>query len=243
MPSWLSAEHVNALVDGVILTVVLAVGTGAVAFVLGVAAAMMRLSGSALLRTLGGTFVEVFRNVPALIQIIFWAFAFPSLFPAEVRPEIFFDNLVWDRLGSITGLPLPYYAVAACIGLVMNTGAHLAELFRAGVGTIPASRVAAARTLGAGRWTVFWTIILPDGVRAAYPAIATRLVHNMKNTALVSFVAVPDLFHAMQGAISESFRATELLTLTAIVYLALAGLFGAALRVVDVRLHRGRGHV
>ena len=75
---------------------------------------------------------------------------------------------------------------------------------------------------------------------ASWPAITTRLVHNLKNTALVSFVAVPDLFSAMQGAISESFRATELLTLTAIVYLGLTLGFSAILGRVDVALHRGR---
>lgn len=90
---------------------------------------------------------------------------------------------------------------------------------------------------------MFWHVLLPDAVRAAFPAITTRLVHNMKNTALASFVAVPELFHAMQAAITESFRATEFLTLTAVMYLALAMAMAALARLVDRRLYRGRHRV
>ena len=242
-PDWLTSDIVDALVRGVVVTVTLAVVTGVLAFVVGVATGMARMSRSAALRKPAGAFIEVFRNVPALIQIIFWAFAFPSVFPPDRRRTIFFDNAFWDAITDLTGLLLPYYVVAACTGLVMNTGAHLAELFRAGAGTIPSERVEAARSLGAGRWAVFWMIVLPGALRASWPAITTRLIHNLKNTALVSFVAVPDLFNAMQGAISETFRATELLTLTAAAYVALAALFSALLRQVDVRLHRGRARV
>jgi polar amino acid transport system permease protein len=90
---------------------------------------------------------------------------------------------------------------------------------------------------------VFWSILLPDGVRAGFPAMTTRLIHNMKNTALVSFVAVPELFHAVQASITETFRATELLTLAAVMYLALAMAMSGVLRQIDQLLHRGRGRV
>ncbi|NOX31495.1 MAG: ABC transporter permease subunit [Actinobacteria bacterium] len=198
------------------------------------------MSGSRFVRLGAGAFVEVFRNIPALIQIIFWAFAFPSLFGADVRRAVFFDNVLWDAVRTLTGIPIPYYAVAASVGLVLNTGAHLAEIFRAGAGSVPNQDVEAATMLGAGRWLVLSSIVIPGALRSSFPAITTRLIHNLKNTALVSLVAVPDLFHAMQGAISESFRATELLTLTALSYLVLTAGLARLLALVDVRLHRGR---
>ncbi len=243
MSGWLDAHTARVLVDGLVVTVGLTVVTSVLAFAIGVGVGMLRLSGTRATRVAGATFVEVFRNVPALIQIIFWAFAFPSVFPAGARRTIFFDNPFWEVAGKATGVPLPYYAVAACIGLVMNTGAHLAELFRAGVGTLPSERIDAARSLGAGRWTVFWSFLLPDGVRAAFGAISTRLIHNMKNTALASFVAVPELFHAMQASITASFRATELLTLAAVVYLGLSVAMSGLLQQIDRVLHRGRSRV
>ncbi len=243
MIDWLTPETLNLLAHGVAVTIVLTLITSASSFVVGVVIGTLRLTDNRPLRLGAGAFVEVFRNIPALIQIIFWAFAFPSLFPQAARQAIFFDNAVVNWLGAVTGLSLPYYAVAACIGLVLNTSAHLAELFRAGVGTIPKEHVDAARTLGAGRRAVFWAILLPGGVRAAFPAITTRLIHNMKNTALVSFVAVPDLFHAVQGSITRSFRAIEFLTLAAVLYLLLAAAMSVLLRQIDIRLHRGRGRV
>jgi polar amino acid transport system permease protein len=243
MTEWLTPETRDLLADGLMVTVVLTLITSVASFVVGVAVGTLRLTDNRVLRYSAGGFIEVFRNIPALIQIIFWAFAFPSIFSADVRRAIFFDNFLVDGLGALTGLSVPYYGLAACLGLVLNTSAHLAELFRAGVGTLPREQVDAARSLGAGRRAVFWTILLPDGVRAAFPAMTTRLIHNMKNTALVSFVAVPELFHAVQASITETFRATELLTLAAVMYLALAMAMSGVLRQIDQLLHRGRGRV
>ena len=243
MVDWLTADTLALLARGVAVTVALTLITSVISVVVGVVIGTLRLTDNRPVRVGAGAFVEVFRNIPALIQIIFWAFAFPSVVPQAARQAIFFDNAVVDWLGTVTGLSLPYYAVAACLGLVLNTSAHLAELFRAGVGTLPNQHVDAARTLGARRRTVFRTILLPGGVRAAFPAITTRLIHNMKNTALVSFVAVPDLFHAVQGSITSSFRATEFLLAAAVLYLLLSAAMSLLLRQIDVRLHRGRARV
>ena len=216
--------------------------TSLTSLAVGVTAGALRLAGNRLARGIAVAFVEVFRNVPALIQIIFWAFAVPGMFPQGLRTQLFFDNALMRSLEAVTGLSLPYYAIAACVGLTLNTGAHLAELFRAGVGTLPRQQVDAARLLGAGTMNVFWMVILPGGIRGAFPAMTTRLIHNLKNTALASFVAVPELFQAVQGSITRTFRAVELLTLAAVMYLLLSIAMAALLRNVDVRLHRGRAY-
>lgn len=240
MGDWLDADTVRALGQGLIITVGLTIITSALALVIGIGTGTLRLHPRRVVSGTAGAFVEVFRNVPALIQIIFWAFAFPSFFPAGLRRTIFFNNALWDWLADLTRIPLPYYGVAACVGLVLNTGAHLAEIFRSGVGTLSNDLVDSARSLGAGRWAVFRTLLLPGGVRASFPAITTRLVHNMKNTALASFVAVPELFHEMQASINQSFRASELLLLAAGMYLVLGWMMSTGLRHVSAQLHRGR---
>ncbi len=242
MSDWLTPEIVDLLVKGLTLTIVLTIITSVTSFIVGVTVGTLRLSANRLLRRAAVVFVEVFRNIPALILIIFWAFAFPSLFPESIRAWIFFDNpfMVW--LQGVTGLALPYYALAVCLSLTLNTGAHLAELFRAGVGTLPRDRIESARLLGAGGALLFVTMLLPGGVRASFPAMTTRLIHNMKNTALASFVAVPELFQAVQASVTRSFRAIELLTLAALAYLVLATLMAVLLRRVDVWLHRGRAY-
>ncbi len=240
IPDWLDAELVAVLARGALFTVGLTIITTAAASAIGLWWGVVRLTGTATAQRFVGAAISVFRNVPALIQIIFWAFAVPNLFPTELRRTLFFANPVADGLGAITGLPLPYYGVAAALGLTLNTSAYVAELFRAGAATIPAPRLEVARTLGADPRHVTRTILVPDAVRAAFPAIATRLIHNMKNTALASFVAVPELFHEMQATITKTFLASEMLLLTAVLYLALTGSMTLALRYVERHLNHGR---
>ena len=240
VPDWLTAELSSEIARGVVVTVVLTVLTSLTSFAVGLAAAIGRRSRRRRRRWVAATFVEIFRNVPALILLIFFAFAVPNVFPADLRRQIFFDNPVVDAVGSITTLPLPYYGIAAIIALTANTGAHLGEVIRSGRDAVPAARAEAARSLGASRWTAYATVVIPDGLRIAFPGIINRLVHNLKNTALVSFVAVPDAFQEIQAAITKTFEATELLVFAAVLYLALATLLEFGLRRIESLLWRGR---
>jgi polar amino acid transport system permease protein len=235
---WLAVETFRLLLQGLTLTVALTAVTSLLALASGVGVGTLRLSERRWLRWLAAAYVDIFRNVPALVLIIFWAFALPNLFPAASRRAIFFDNGLMDRLGELSGLSIPYYLLAAALALTLNTSAYLAELFRAGVGTIAQEHVDAARSLGASKWVVFVRILLPQGLRAAFPAVSTRLIHNMKNTALAAFVATPEFFHNTQTAISRSFRAVEFLSLAAVVYLGLSFSFASLLRWVEGRMDR-----
>ncbi len=237
---WLTGEVIATLAAGVAVTLVLTIITSALSLLIGVSVGTLRLSATATIRWPATAFVEVFRNVPALIQIIFWAFAVPNLLPIDLRRDLLFDNAVMDALGAVTGLPIPYYGLAAVLGLSLNTAAHLADVFRSGVGAIPVEQLESVRTLGADRRAAFRALVLPSALRTSFPAISTRLIHNFKNTALASFVAVPELFHEIQASITETFLATEFLVLAALIYLSLSWLLTLGLDLVDARLHRGR---
>lgn len=240
MPDWLTGELSGEIAQGVAVTIALALITTVSSFVVGLAAAIGRRSRRNWARPIAGTFVEIFRNVPALILLIFFAFAVPNVLPADLRRTIFFDNWFIDLVATITTLPLPYYALAAATALTVNTGAHLAEILRAGMDAVPQSRIDTARSLGATARTAYFTVTIPDGLRIAFPGVINRLVHNLKNTALVGFVAVPDAFQEIQGAITKTFEATELLIFAAVLYLALATLLEFGLRRIEVALWRGR---
>lgn len=240
MPEWLTRDVIDQLIEGTILTIGITLVTCLLALGFGVVLASVRVVGPPMARRLATGITEVFRNVPALIQIIFFAFAVPNLIPIDQRRTLFFDNPFADALGTITGVPIPYYLVAASLALTLNTGAHLSELIRAGMQTVPVQHFEAARSLGATAGTAIRTVLIPDAVRAAFPAVSTRLVHNMKNTALVSFVAVPDLFQVIQGSITRTFRATEFLLLAALLYLALSGVMTFGLQRIESWMWRGR---
>ena len=238
-------EAITGLLTGDILlgagvTIVVTILTSGISMVLGIAAALGRRSSSAFRRRAAGAFVETFRNVPALILLIFFAFAIPNVFPVDLRRMIFFDNPFIDGLGTVTLLTIPYYAIAAVVALSANTGAHLAEVIGSGIDTIPSQRIEAARSLGASRRTLYRTVIVPDALRTSFPGVTNRLVHNLKNTALVGFVAVPDLFQELQATITRTFQATQTLILAAVLYLILATVLEFVLGRFEKSIRRGR---
>lgn len=234
--TWWDADVAN----GVAVTVVLAVLTSVAAMTVGLVAAIGRRSRRRFVPQVAGGFVELFRNVPALILMIFFAFAVPNVFPADLRRTLFFDNAAVDLLSTITRLPIPYYGIAAATALTLNTGAHLAEILRSGMDAVPGDRIDAARSLGASARTAYFSITIPDGLRIAFPGVTNRLVHNLKNTALASFVAVPDAFNRIQGLITRTFDATNLLIAAAVIYLALATALEFGLHRIERSLWRGR---
>jgi polar amino acid transport system permease protein len=227
---WLTPEAQTLLMDGVKMTVGLTLITSWLALLIGAVMCRVRLSRSIWLRSLAIVYIELCRNIPALVWVIFFAFALPNAFPLETRRELFFRNNVMMQLRAWTGVAIPYYLLGAALGLTINTSAYLAELLRAGISTLSDEHLAAARSLGAGSNFLFFRALLPHGIRTASPSIITRLVHNLKNTALASFVAVPELFKAVQTAISRSFYAVEFLLLAAVIYLALAWIYALILR-------------
>lgn len=237
MANWLTPEILTLLSQGLSLTIFLTVITSLLSMGLGLFIGSLRLVGNRWIARLASLFVETFRNIPALVLIIFWAFAFPNAFPLEIREKLFFDNTLVRGLANITSLSVPWYAIAAALGLTLNTAAYIAELFRAGVGTIAHEHVDAAQTMGASSATIFRVILVPSGLRAAYPAITSRLIHNLKNTALASFVSVPEFFNSTYTSITRSFMAIEFLTLAAVVYLALSFCMSMALHWLERLLY------
>ena len=240
MIDWFTNDQIADILSGTIVTIWLTILTSLTSLVVGIVAALGRSGHRRAIRRLAAWFVELFRNVPALVLLIFFAFAVPNLFDSSIRRSLFFDNFLVDAFGALTAIPVPYYGLAAIVALTANTGAHLAEIIRSGISAIPAERVEAARSLGASSFVVHRTVTVPDAVRVAFPGITNRLIHNLKNTALVGFVAVPDAFSELQAIITRTFEATQTLIFAAILYLALATMFEFGLRRVEAKLWRGR---
>ncbi|MCP5098328.1 MAG: ABC transporter permease subunit [Chloroflexi bacterium] len=233
---WLTPEIWKLLGPGLVFTLLITAVTSILALLIGITVGTMRLSERPFWHHTAIIYIELFRNVPALVLIIFFAFAVPNLFPQELRQPLFFKNLLATWGQQLTGLSLPYYLIAAIIAISLNSSAYLGELFRAGVGTIPREYGDAARSLGATQTAVFRQILLPQGIKAAFPAITTRLIHTMKNSALASFVAVPEFFHATQAVITRTFLATKFLLLAAALYLILSLSYAALLRQIEQRI-------
>ena len=161
------------LLDGLGVTVMLAVVTMTLAIPFGLLLAFLRLSGARVIRAPATVFVEVFRSTPLLLQV-YWAF---YVLPA----------LLGVGFSAIT---------TALIGLVCNVASFNSETFRAGIMSIRPGQTNAALALGMGRAQVMRHIVLPQAVRRVLPALATTWVSLFKDTSLVSTIAVGDLSYA-----------------------------------------------
>ena len=162
----------------------------------GLGAALLRLSPWPVARGMAHVYVGCLRNTPLLLQLFFVYFLF--------APAI--------GVG-------PFGAAVLALGLF--EGAYMAELFRAGLQSVPRAQWEAGISLGLGVWNTLRLVILPQAVRRMLPPLTSQLVSLIKDTSLVSAIAVADLTMQAQVLIADTFLAFEIWLIVAALYLAL----------------------
>ena len=111
--------------------------------------------------------------------------------------------------------------VAATAVLSLYTAAFYAEIFRAGIVSIEAGQWDAAKALGLSRWQMMRRVILPQAVRRMVPPFMNQSITQLKNTSLVSTIAVPDLLYQGSLITADTYRPLEVYTVVALIYFAL----------------------
>ena len=188
-------RNLDAFVDGVKLTVLLAVATMAIAVPGGILLAMMRMSGIRILSAIAIAFTELFRNVP-LILVIYMAY------------------YVLPVMSGLSASPL----VTALVALSLNVSAYNGETFRAGIASIRKGQSEAAYALGMNSWQTFRIVVLPQAVKRVLPILASTWISLFKDTSLVSVISVGELSYASTRIRAQSFRVLEVLTAMAAIY-------------------------
>lgn len=181
---------------GVIVTVELTLVCLTVGLILGFFIALLRVSPAAPLRFIGRAFVEIFRNIPALIQLIWFFYAFPIIIGAQLSPF-----------------------VAAVLGISLNTAAFSAEIYRSGIQSIERGQWEGAMAIGMSRAATFRRVVLPQVFRRMLPAFTNRAVEVAKVTSLASVLSVHELMYQGRVMSSTYYRPLEILTTVGIVYL------------------------
>ena len=164
--------------------------------IIGVIAGMLLLSRHWLVRLPVSGFVQLFRCTPLLIQIIWFYYALPVALRITVP--------AW---------------LAAGMGLTFYMAAFSAEIFRGGIMSIDRGQWQAAKAIGMLPWQVMWRVVLPQATRRMIPPFVNQSVLQLKNTSLLSIVAVPDLTYMAQVFVSETFRPLEIYTSLGVIYL------------------------
>jgi polar amino acid transport system permease protein len=143
-------------------------------------------------------FVEVFRCTPLLVQIVWVYYALPVLLGVQIPAT-----------------------VAAILTLSCYTAAFYAEIFRGGIMSIERGQWDAARALGLRPWTMMRQVILPQAVRRMIPPFVNQSITQLKNTSLVSTIAVPDLLYNGSLITADTYRPLEVYTVVAVIYFVL----------------------
>ncbi len=181
--------------------------------VIGLVVGLCRLSRRRMVSGPAVVYVEVFRNTPALVQLIWVYYCLPIL----------------------TGLNMT--AVVSCtIALAVNGGAYIAEIFRGGIQSIDRGQIEAARALGMSYFQTMRKIVLPQAFRRMIPPFVNESVALLKFSSLVSVLGVADLTYQAQVLSTTTFRPIEIFTFIAVVYFVLCTILSYSARRLEHRL-------
>lgn len=172
--------------------------------------------------TLSTLYVEIMRGLPMLVIVLYMGFAItPALRDAS-------ESWVTGEV-DLRGLP------AAIIGLALGYGAYLAEIFRGGIESIPRGQMEAARSLGMNYFQAMRNVILPQAIRVIMPPLGNNFIAMLKDSSLISVIALPELLQRGRLWISRTFRAFEGYNSVAILYLLMTLILSVLVRVIERR--------
>jgi polar amino acid transport system permease protein len=231
--SWLAdPAYQQWLLTGVVNTLKLAALSSSAAVLIGLLGAFGLTLRIFWLDALIELFVEVFRNTPPLLQMLFAYFTLSTLGLRVIDPS--------------TQLPVPLLSAFACAATSLSLfgGALAIEAFRSGIDTMPRSIIDAARSLGYSRWTRFWRIEAPIAVRICLPALTNILTNLFKTTSQASVITVPELMYYAGQIYNDTFRTLEVMILVLVIYVTLVSLLAFAMaRLETVLAFPGYGKV
>jgi polar amino acid transport system permease protein len=226
------------LSSGVLLTLRLTFSAYLLALIIGLAAGLSRLSKNPVLHTASTLYVEVVRGVPLLVLLIYIAFVAAPLTSAALAGAV--------RAAGLPGVAAWITAVIrsdvnrAVLGLAIGYGAYLAEIYRAGIESIPRGQAEAARSLGMSQAQAMRFIILPQALRVVLPPLGNDLIAMLKDSALASAIAVPELTQAGRLLSARTFRAFETYNMVALLYLMMTLIGSMGVRLLERWAKTGR---
>jgi len=202
--------------DGIVVTVSVTITSFVLILVLGMLGGLGRLSKNKVIHGIATLYVEVTRGVPLLVQLIWWYFAFPVVIQ-QVGRWLNFPPLANYQANAI---------FTAILGLTFCYGAYMSEIYRAGIQSIPKGQMEAARSLGMSYFQSMRHIILPQAIRVILPPVGNEFIALLKDSSLVSAVAVADLTRRGREFMAAHFNPIEVWTMVALLYLIMT-LFSA----------------
>jgi len=222
------------LLAGAVVTLELTVLSVGIGCVIGLFAGLARLSRSRVLRFIATCYVDFLRGTPLLVQILIVYFGIPYLL-TDVQ-EWWHTALGWPILIKDPNLPRFWAAVAACS---LNSGAYIAEIFRAGVQSIERGQMEAARSLGMTHGQAMRYVILPQAFKRVVPPLGNEFIAMLKDTSLVSVIGAEELLRRGTLINADYYRPFEVYITVAFIYLVITLSFSRLVDYLERRLKTG----
>ena len=183
------------------------------AVIIGILTGLGSSSKNRLINQLCGVYVELIRGIPLLVQLMFLYYALGSL--------IHIDGIV-----------------AAIVALSICFGAYMGEIIRAGIQSIPKGQTEAATALGLSKSQTFIHVILPQTIKVVLPAIGNEFISMLKDSSLVSILALSDILKRGREYISRTFLSLQTMLVVALIYLILTLILSRLVGLMEEKLHK-----
>lgn len=196
----------------------------------GLLVALARISKSKILLGISTVYVEVIRGIPLMVQLIFWYFAFPSVVQS-IGKAFNIQSLIGFKTDAIS---------MAILGLSICYSAYMSEVYRAGIQSISRGQMEAARSLGMNYFQAMQHVILPQAVRVILPPVGNEFITLLKDSSLVSVVAVADMTRRGREFMAANFIPIQTWVMIALLYLVMTLLAGRLVAYMERRFKMER---
>ena len=219
--------HYQFVLQGLWVTIGISAASITFATILALIGAVARLSHNAIAQGIAGLYVSIIRGTPLLVQIFIIYNGLPQIGKVLIEKGMPIGNsLILTALQS------------GILALSLNYGAYMTEIFRAGIQAVPKGQMEAALALGMSRWQAMRRIILPQTIKIVLPPVGNEFIALLKDSSLVSILAVADLLRRGREYASKTFYYFETYTVVALVYLVMTLFFSKLVSLMEERLNR-----
>ncbi|MBI4183549.1 MAG: amino acid ABC transporter permease [Proteobacteria bacterium] len=210
------------LLSGLEYTLLLSLSAWVIAFSLGSAIGVSRTLPLAWPRKLATAYVELFRNVPLLVQMFLWFFVVPELLPADLGRWVKRD------------MPFPeFWTAVVCLGFY--TASRVGEQVRAGIQSIPRGQYIAALATGLGWMQAYRLVLLPLAFRLIVPPMTSEFLNIFKNSSLALTIGVLELTAQSRQIENYTFQGFEAFTAATVLYLVITMIVMLSMRWMESR--------
>ena len=210
------------LMVGLGWTVATALGAWAVAFILGSLVGIARTLQSTTAVRLGNAYIELFRNIPLLVQLFIWFYVVPELLPHSLG--------IWIKQLEQG----PFYTAVIGIGLYMSS--RVATQVTAGIKSLPSGQRMAATAIGLTTIQTYRFVLLPLAYRIIFPPLTSEFLNTIKNTAVALTIGLLELTARARAMQEFSFQVFEAFAAATAIYLLLSGVVTILMRFLENRL-------